>query len=329
MAYIRDSSNEFSLPFCQNYVGNENTAGNKSINSLRKNSKEKNGCLDRNFPNKKISADNFNKKEIDKKIFNIRKMSTWDSKNGFKEDLMGFQHIETQKTIIRKNQRRYALLLFICGLLSIGIVIADTQISGSLKVQRDNYKKALHNLSMLNMSKELLSEEYSQIQLFSILEKFSKSFLSVLSLALCITLYYYYRNLLGLKIIRNYLPRGISLVRATPLLKRFFIECLVCIFHIPPFVSDYVSIPFQLQLFAFIRLYHIARYLKERHELMNSQATRFLASVTKTELTSMFLFKTFFMQYPFQLILLAYIILLFIGGYAVCLIESRYTYLVS
>ena len=329
MAYIRDNSNEVSLPFYQNYAGNENTLGNKSINSLRKNSKEKNGCLDLNFPNKKISTDNFNEKEIDNKIFNIRKMSTWDARNGFKEDLIGFQYIENQKTIIRKNQKRYALLLFICGLLSTGIVIVDTQISGSLKIQRDNYKKALYNLSLFNMSKELLSEEYAQIHLFSILEKFSKSFLSVLSLALCIILYYYYQNLLGLKIIRNFLPKGISLVRATPLFKRFLIECLVCIFHIPPFVSSYVSIPFQLQLFAFIRLYHIVRYLKERHELMNSHATRFLASVTKTELTSMFLFKTFFMQYPFHIILLAYIILLFVGGYAVWLIESRYTYLVS
>ena len=39
-----------------------------------------------------------------------------------------------------------------------------------------------------------------------------------------------------------------------------------------------------------IRLYLLGRYLKEKHELMNSPSTRFLASVTKTELTSIFLF---------------------------------------
>ena len=102
----------------------------------------------------------------------------------------------------------------------------------------------------------------------------------------------------------------------------------ICILHVPPLTTECTGISPKTQIVVFVRIYLVGRFLRQKHELMNSQSTRFLASVTKTELSSMFLFKTFFMQYPFQMIFLGYTILLFIGGYGLWLIEDRYTYLV-
>ena len=254
------------------------------------------------------------------------------SNNGLERvDISGFQLQEKEKTAVRKNLKWHATFLFFLAVLATGIVLLDTQI----KVQWDKQRTFLSSLD--TVASQNTTDQRRDSDLQTELDKLDtyknagiglKAFLSFVSVLTCISLLYYYKNLFRMKKVRHFFPQKMSFVRATPLMKKYMIECFICFFHVPPYLDLYVEVPNEVQIFVLLRLYLLGRYLKEKHELMNSQSTRFLASVTKTELTSMFLFKTFFMQYPFQMILLAYVILLFIGGYGVWMIENQYTYLV-
>jgi len=237
-------------------------------------------------------------------------------------DIKGFQTAEHEKTVVRKNLKWHATLLFILAVIATGLVLLDTQIK-ILWIEQQTL------LNSLEAGTKTAAGESDKRELYKNFGIATKSILSVISIITCISLLYYYKNLFRMKKVRHFYPPKMSFMRAKPLLKKYAIECVICLFHVPPMLDLYADIPNEVQLIVILRLYLLGRYLKERHELMNSQSTRFLASVTKTELTSMFLFKTFFMQYPFQLILLAYVILLFIGGYGVWMIENRYSYLVS
>ena len=271
----------------------------------------------------------------------LRKKITWKMSMAFlssrsnsgleRVDISGFQLQEREKTAVRKNLKWHATFLFFLAVVATGIVLLDTQI----KVQWEKQRAFLDSMDLV-VSQNTTEQRHTQLQ--TELDKLDtykntgiglKAMLSAVSILTCISLLYYYRNLFRMKKVRHFFPQKMSFVRATPLMKKYLIECAICLFHVPPYLDLYVEIPNEVQIFVLLRLYLLGRFLKEKHELMNSQSTRFLASVTKTELTSMFLFKTFFMQYPFQMILLAYIILLFIGGYGVWMIENQYTYLVS
>ena len=241
--------------------------------------------------------------------------------NSVVRDIAGFQTAEHEKTVVRKNLRWHATLLFILAVMSTGLVLLDTQIKILWLRQQTLFIS-------LEEDTPAAGGETDKRELYKNIGIAAKSILSVISIITCISLWYYYKNLFRMKKVRHFYPPKMSFIRATPLVKKYAIECIICLFHVPPMLDMYVDIPNEVQMIVILRLYLLGRYLKERHELMNSQSTRFLASVTKTELTSMFLFKTFFMQYPFQLILLAYVILLFIGGYGVWMIENRYSYLV-
>lgn len=254
-------------------------------------------------------------------------MAIWSSKSGFREDINNFQYVEQRKTIVRRNLKFHATLLFALAVLAASLTIIDTQVSLNLREQNKYILDATRNVSKFNLSKNVLQKEREKAKMFTAVDIGLKAAISVLSIITCAALYFYYRNIFNLKIIRHFYPPTMSITRASPLFKNYIIECFICMLHVPPFLTTHAGFPPRLQLVVLLRLYLLGRYLKEKHELMNSQSTRFLASVTKTELTSMFLFKTFFMQYPFQLILLAYIILLFIGGYTVWILEQRYTYL--
>lgn len=291
--------------------------------------------------NNNASGSNNNKKRrrssvltpLRKKI--TRKMSLAFSRSNSglaRIDLSGFQHQEQEKTIVRKNLRWHATFLFFLAVVATAIVLLDTQ----MKVQwikQSTFLSSLDPVGPLNTTDDLLNNqlqtELDKLELYRNVGIGLKAMLSVVSILTCVSLLYYYRNLFRMKKVRHFFPQKMSFLRATPLVKKYLIECAICLFHVPPYLDLYVEVPNEVQVFALLRLYLLGRYLKEKHELMNSQSTRFLASVTKTELTGMFLFKTFFMQYPFQLILLAYFILLFIGGYGVWMIEDQYTYLVS
>ena len=243
-------------------------------------------------------------------------------------DISGFQQQEEEKTAVRKDLRWHATFLFFLAVSATAIVLLDTQIKILWNRERD-FLDTLDKNTTDTEQRKIIENGIDKMDLYKKLGIALKSLLTVSSILSCVSLLYYYRNLFRLKKIRHFFPRKMSFLRCTPLVKKYLIECLICLFHVPPFLDLYVYVPNEVQVFVILRLYLLGRYLKEKHDLMNSQSTRFLASVTKTELTSMFLFKTFFMQYPFQLILLAYVILLFIGGYGVWLIENRYTYQVS
>lgn len=254
---------------------------------------------------------------------------TEDNEKGFGEDITDFHGIEQQKTMVRKRLKFYATLLFFLAVIATALALVDTQMTIKWEREMDVLKNARVNETFPKISGHKFKTVKESLYTYRVIGITMKSLISVVSIATCFALYLYYKNLFYLKTVRFFYPKDMSFFRATPLVKKMLIECCICILHVPPFMDYVVAIPNQVQVLVFLRLYLLGRYIKEKHELMNSQSTRFLASVTKTELTSMFLFKTFFMQYPFQMILLAYVILLFIGGYGVWLIEERYSYLVS
>lgn len=245
------------------------------------------------------------------------------SRISFGEDVSGFQYTEQSKTIVKKKLVFHATVLFSLVVLVVLAALADTRISDNLRAMRETRKE----LNVSNAKINLASQE--KIRTYAMLEVILKSFISVLSLGTIVALYCYYRAIFMLKILRNFYPTTMSFINATPLLYKFLIETFICILHVPPYTTGEDGISPKAQIVVFLRIYLIGRFLRQKHELMNSQSTRFLASVTKTELSSMFLFKTFFMQYPFQMIFLGYTILLFIGGYGLWLVEEKYSYLVS
>ena len=63
---------------------------------------------------------------------------------------------------------------------------------------------------------------------------------------------------------------------------------------------------------------------------VDNQATALFASVTQTEISSIFLVKAYFLKFPFRLIFTFYSLNIFLGGYFVYVIDRAHnTYLVS
>ena len=155
-----------------------------------------------------------------------------------------------------------------------------------------------------------------------------KSSLSVLSLLTSITIYRMNVNELRYLVVRNIYLRSEKFVM-TSLFPSCFAEVAICLFHVPPFLDHY-GMPYELQLLVFLRLYLIAKYVKEHNMFVDNQATAVFASVTQTEISSVFLVKAYFLKFPFRLIFTFYLLNIFLGGYVVYVIERTHsTYLVS
>lgn len=250
-----------------------------------------------------------------------RKMSGLKTFNGHKRDFYLFHNVEIQKTQLRENMRFWATAMFCLAVVASSMAIGDTEVT--LYLQATNLE------TLRNVSSNLV-ESNSRIKVFTLMEHAMKTGISILSVMICSCLVMFYRNMQLMKILRNFYPPGTTFLQAKPYAKVFLFEFCLCLIHVPPFIWRRLSIPPQLQVIVTLRLYLVLRFIKEQHQLMKSQSTRFLASVTKTNLTPLFLFKTFFFHYPFQTIVTTYLIILFVGGYGIWLIENRQMeYLVS
>ena len=155
-----------------------------------------------------------------------------------------------------------------------------------------------------------------------------KSVLSVLSLLTSFTIYRMNVNELSYLIVRNIYHESERFVM-TSLFPTCLVEVVLCLFHVPPLL-DYYGMPYELQLLVFLRLYLMAKYVKEHNMFVDNRATALFASVTQTEISSIFLIKAYFLKFPFQLIFTFYSLNIFLGGYCVYVIDRAHnTYLVS
>ena len=82
-----------------------------------------------------------------------------------------------------------------------------------------------------------------------------------------IVLYWYVELERRLLVLRHAFVDEIGLIRS-PLLRGYILQLLLTSFHIPPFInffapSKYLSPEFQL--FTFIRLFHIMKFMREQH----------------------------------------------------------------
>ena len=214
-------------------------------------------------------------------------------------------------------QRRMKMLsnaACVMGLLSAGLALADMELS--IRGRDANGTLPRNNLD------EILANPY-RLAAIAV-----KSVLSVFSVLTCTTIYRMYSNELSYLVVRNIYHESERFFM-TSLFPSCLLETLVCLFHVPPLL-DYHGVPQNLQLLVFLRLYLVAKYVKEHNMFVNNKATALFASVTQTDISSVFLVKAYFLKYPFRLISTFYTLNIFLGGYVVYVIDRPHnSYMVS
>ncbi|XP_072176704.1 uncharacterized protein [Diadema setosum] len=219
--------------------------------------------------------------------------------NAFAAQIEDFKKGEVAKTCVRRVLGRLSSVLCFLSMLTCIFTIADLEMS---------YKcGTAYSIRTFKQSTNVTegSSAYPVIM---------KSFVTSGSVLMCIILIIHYHFQCRYLIIVHQLPTNATVI-TSPLRNSFLLELLLCFVHVPPYFDALV--PSELQLSVFLRLYLTARYMKEHNEMMRTKSTRFLASVLKTELTSGYLIKTFFLKRPFVMITICYILNLVGSGYLV------------
>ncbi|EDO49636.1 predicted protein [Nematostella vectensis] len=232
----------------------------------------------------------------------------------FDQTLRSFRDIDTAKKFFHRRIRILSGLSCLMGVSAVVLAIIDIEIA---KHRREK---------LLNGQLQVADSLSASKDAFGIAGIVLKAAISLFSLLTCITIFNIYSNTRKLNVVKNLFHESESFLTSRTLLPRFLLETLICLTHIPPYVDD-LGIPYKLQLLVFIRLYLLTRCLRERSKFFNNQATSLLASVTKTEISSTFLVKTYFLKEPFKLIFSFYTMNIFLGGYCVYVIEDSHPYL--
>ena len=232
----------------------------------------------------------------------------------YENTVLEFKNIETAKSHVKEILKKYSTILFMLGAIAGFLSIIDSQIT----IWRRRKILDIRN------SNETSITDLEQLDLYTGIQISARSIISILSVTTTIYLYIYYSHVYTLAVLRNTLPPSNGFW-CSKLFIFFVVEVVICLVHIPPGINAF---PEEAQLIVFSRFYLIARFLKQKHKLMNSKSTRFLASVTKTDLSSVFLLKTYFMRNPFILIITTYMVTVVFGGYAVYLVEEEKSFVV-
>ena len=228
--------------------------------------------------------------------------STKSSKS-LDKSLMAFKNVENAKSHLAVVLRKYSTILFLLGMSAAFVAILDSQVT------------------KLRLDIEATKKDKTKADIYLGVEIGCKAVISLLSIATGIYLYFYYVAVFTSGQLKH-IYADVGTFLTTPLLFDFIIEFVICVVHIPPGIS----VAPEAQLIVFARFYLVGRFLKQKHSLMNSKSTRFLASVTKTELSSMFLVKTYFMHSPFLMTIAAYFITVLLGSYLVYMVEADMSY---
>lgn len=231
-----------------------------------------------------------------------------------RQTIQSFRDTDAAKKYFKRRTKMLSSAACVMGLLAGVLALADIELTirGTVK-----------------------SEDLSPYDLRAILDNpfrlaavVVKSVLSVLSLLTSITIYRMNVNELKYLVVKNIYHESEKFVM-TSLFPICLVEVAVCLSHVPPLL-DYYGMPYELQLLVFLRLYLIAKYVREHNMFVDNQATALFASVTQTEISSIFLVKAYFLKFPFRLIFTFYMLNIFLGGYIVYVIERTHnTYLVS
>lgn len=228
--------------------------------------------------------------------------------------LLSFRDSHAAKKLFKRKIKMLSSAACIMGLLSVVLALVDIELT--IRGTDTN-----ENLSPNDLRAVLDNP-------FRLAAVVVKSMLSVLSLLTSITIYRINVNELSYLVVKNIYHESENFVM-TSLFPSCLLELAVCLFHVPPLL-DYYGMPYELQLLVFLRLYLIATYMKEHNMFVDNQATALFASVTQTEISSIFLVKAYFLKFPFRLIFTFYSLNIFLGGYFVYVIDrSHNTYLVS
>lgn len=234
--------------------------------------------------------------------------------DAFDQTILSFRESDAAKKFFKRKIKMLSTCACVMGLLSVVLALVDIE----LTIRGTDTNE--------NLSPNDLRAIFDNP--FRLAAVVVKSMLSVLSLLTSMTIYRINVNELHYLVVRNIYHESEKFVM-TSLFPSCLLEVAVCLFHVPPLL-DYYGMPYELQLLVFFRLYLIAKYTKEHNMFVDNQATALFASVTQTEISSIFLVKAYFLKFPFILIFTFYSLNIFLGGYFVYVIDRAHnTYLVS
>lgn len=148
--------------------------------------------------------------------------------------------------------------------------------------------------------------------------------ISVLTALAIIATYRIHSLSLGEQVLRNLLPQGSTLL-GTSRRWAFFAEVLVSAVHVFPRIDQVV--PDDPGLYIFCCLFMFARVafatrVARYYSRLNTSNGRFVSALTNVEFGGSFIFKTVLKEHPVELMLSSLVLLLFISGYAVRMVES-------
>lgn len=221
--------------------------------------------------------------------------------------------MEIVRKIILQHLQRCSTVACWLGFIAAALAVVDVEVTHHLHL-----KAGEHNEKM-NFDNLTASEVTSML---------TKCIISLLTLLMCLNVYLTYVSICKFNIARNLLPDSATVFNSN-LLVYYLLESVLCLFHVPPLADRYLGISYKMQLLVLVRMYVIARYMKEHNQFTRNKTCLFLASVTRTELTNMFLFKTFLKKMPFRVIVTTYLLNIFLGAYVIYVIEEKDSYLVS
>ena len=221
--------------------------------------------------------------------------------------------MEIVRKIILQHLQRCSTVACWLGFIAATLAVIDVEVTHRLHL------KAGERREKLNFDNLTASEVTSVL---------TKCIISLLTLLMCLNVYLTYVSICKFNIARNLLPDSATVFNSN-LLVYYLLESVMCLFHVPPLADRYLGISYKMQLIVLVRMYVIARYMKEHNQFTRNKTCLFLASVTRTELTNMFLFKTFLKKMPFRVIVTTYLLNIFLGAYVIYVIEEKDSYLVS
>lgn len=234
----------------------------------------------------------------------IRKRSVIHRTDTFDQSLLSFREADSAKRTLKGRLQWISSAVATMGFLSVVLAIVDIELASRLDGASHSMKDPVR-----------------------ITELVVTSCLSLVSIFTCFVMFQLYSAELRLLVLKNVYHKSEGLW-TTSLFPTFLVESVICIIHVPPMAIE-LGVPYKLQLLVFLRIYLVTRYVKEHSRFINNKGTAFFASVTKTEISTTFLVKAYFLKYPFVLIGIIYSLNVFLGGYFVYVIEDSLSYMVS
>ncbi|XP_058960695.1 intermediate conductance calcium-activated potassium channel protein 4 isoform X3 [Pocillopora verrucosa] len=226
--------------------------------------------------------------------------------------LLSFRDFDAAKKFYKRRIKMLSSVACVMGLVSAVLALVDIELTTRGRVSDEELSPGDLRTALDNPNR--------------LAALVVKSVLSVLSLLTSFTIYRMNVNELSYLIVRNIYHESERFVM-TSLFPTCLVEVVLCLFHVPPLLDHY-GMPYELQLLVFLRLYLMAKYVKEHNMFVDNRATALFASVTQTEISSIFLIKAYFLKFPFQLIFTFYSLNIFLGGYCVYVIDRAHnTYL--